>query len=334
MPARTGFAPTALVLGEEDLLAERAVADAVAAARDQLGPETTVEEVQGGSLPDGFAMGLATASLFGGGRVVVVQAADALDAAGRQAVLAVARDPSPGTVLVLRAAAVGRQAKFFKDLQQHAQVVTVARLRPSERASWLRAEVRRLGRKADEAAISALVDTVGQDLRELAGAVAKLHVAVPPPEPLRARHVSEFLTQTADRGVFELTDAVFAGDAAKALAHLDSLLGQGEDVLGLLGMLARQLRLLLRASEHPNASSGQVAQIIGGGVRDWQVDRARRQARKFHPEVLRRALDAIAEADAEVRNGSLPSRLLLELVVARIASAGAPTPGGAARPGR
>jgi DNA polymerase-3 subunit delta len=334
MPARTGFASTTLILGEEELLAERAVADAVAAARDQLGPETTVEEVQGGALPDGFAMGLATASLFGGGRVVVVLGAEALDAAGRQAVLAAARDPSPGTVLVLRAAATGRQAKFFKDLQQHAQVVAVARPRPSERASWLRAEVRRLGRKADEAAITALVDTVGQDLRELAGAVAKLHVAVPPPEPLRAGHVTEFLAQTADRGVFELTDAVFAGNAATALGHLDSLLAQGEDVLGLLGMLARQLRLLLKVSEYPSAPSGQVAQAIGGGVRDWQVDRARRQARKFQPDALRRALDLIAEADAAVRNGSLPSRLLLELVVTRIASAGAPGVGTAPRAGR
>src|SRR6266511_3933223 len=268
MPTRIGFAATTLVLGEEELLAERAVADAVAAARDELGSETTVEEVHGGALPDGFAMGLATASLFGGGRVVVVQGAEALDAGGRQATLAVARDPSPGTVLVLRAAAVGRQAKFFKELQQHAQVVTVARLRPSERASWLRAEVRRLGRKADDSTITALIDTLG------------------------------------------------------------------EDVLGLLGMLGRQLRLLLKVSDHPNAPSSQVAQAIGGGVRDWQVDRARRQARKFQPEVLRRALDVIAEADAAVRNGSLPSRLLLELVVTRIASAGAPGPGAAARPGR
>src|SRR6266508_1052672 len=144
MPARTGSASTTLVLGEEELLAERAVADAVAAARDELGPETTVEEVQCGALPDGFAMGLATASLFGGGRVVVVHGADG----------------------------VGRQGRFFKDLQEHAQVVTLARLRPSERASWLRAEVRRLGRTADDAAITALLDTVGHDLRELAGAVA------------------------------------------------------------------------------------------------------------------------------------------------------------------
>jgi len=323
MPAREGLAPVTVVLGEEELLAERAVADAVGAAVGELGAETTVEEVRAGALPDGFAMDLATASLFGGGRVVVVHDAETLDATARSAVLGAARDPSPGTVLVLRAAGVGRQAKFFKKVQQHAAVKLADRLKPSERMSWLRSEVRRLGRQADQAALAALVDTVGQDLRELAGAVAKLHVAVPPPAPLTAAHVAEFLSQTADRGVFELTDAVFAGDAATALGHLESLLGQGEDALGLLGMLARQLRLLLKVADHPGAPASQVAQLLGPGTRDWQVERARRQARRFRPEDLRRGLDVIAEADAEVRNGSLPPRLLLELVVTRLAGAGA-----------
>src|SRR5215207_5323823 len=68
MAARPGSVPVTLVLGEEELLAERAVADAVAVARERLGPGTAVEEVRAGGLPDGFAMGLATASLFGGWR--------------------------------------------------------------------------------------------------------------------------------------------------------------------------------------------------------------------------------------------------------------------------
>src|SRR5919201_3208774 len=324
MPNRHGAAAITLVLGEEDLLGERAVAEAVAAATAALGPGTSVEEVRGGALPDGFAMGLVTPSLFGGGRVVVVRDADALDQPARDALVALAADPSPTTAVVLRAGGTGRQPRFFKELQRHAATVVVARLRPAERASWLRAEVRRLGRKADEATIAALLDTVGQDLRELAGAVAKLHVAVPPPAPLTAAHVAEFLSQTADRGVFELTDAVFAGNAATALGHLDSLLGQGEDVLGLLAMLARQLRLLLRVSDHPGESAGQVAQLIGGGTRDWQVERARRQAPRFRPEDLRRGLDLIAQADADVRNGTLPNRLLIELVITRLSTAGAP----------
>jgi DNA polymerase-3 subunit delta len=317
------MAPVTLVIGEEELLAERAVTEAVAAAKEGLGAGTSVEEVSGGALPDGFAMGLATASLFGGGRIVVVRDAETLDASARGAVLAAAADPSPGTVLVLRAAGPGRVAKFFKDLQQHAVTVNAAKLKPSERAAWLRAEIRRLGRKADDGAAAALLDTVGQDLRELAGAVAKLHVAVPPPTAWTRAHVAEFLAPTADRGVFELTDAVLAGEPQAALRHLDSLLGQGEEVIGLLGMLARQLRLVLRVLDYGNAPKGQVAQAIGGGVRDWQVDRARRQARGFHPEDLRRALDLIAAADAEIRNGGLPARLLAELVVTRIAAAGA-----------
>ena len=150
MAARPGSVPVTLVLGEEELLAERAVADAVAVAGERLGPGTSVEEVRAGGLPDGFAMGLATASLFGGGRVVVIQEADGLDATARQAVLALAADPAAATAVVLRAAAPGRQAKFFKDVQRHTATVLVPRLRPAERASWLRSEVRRLGRRADE----------------------------------------------------------------------------------------------------------------------------------------------------------------------------------------
>ena len=328
MAARPGSVPVTLVLGEEELLAERAVADAVAVARERLGPGTSVEEVRGGGLPDGFAMDLATASLFGGGRVVVVQEADGLDAAAREAVLALAADPAAATAVVLlatRPVAPGRQGKFFKDVQRHAATVLVAKLKPSERSSWLRAEVRRLGRKADEAAVAALVDTVGQDLRELAGAVAKLHVAVPPPTVLSAGHVTEFLAQTADRGIFELTDAVFAADAATALDRLDALFDQGEDPIRLLGFIASQLRLLLRVADHPELPKGQVAALLGGGVRDWQVDRARRQLRRFRPGDLHRALDLIAEADAHIRNGTSSPRLLLELLIARLAGAGEPT---------
>jgi NAD(P)-dependent dehydrogenase (short-subunit alcohol dehydrogenase family) len=66
--------------------------------------------------------------------------------------------------VVLRAAVPGRQARFFKDVQGQAATVLAAKLKPSERASWLRGEVRRLGRKADEAAVAALVERVETEI--------------------------------------------------------------------------------------------------------------------------------------------------------------------------
>ena len=77
--------------------------------------------------------------------------------------------------------------------------------------------------------------------------------------------MAEFLAQTADRGIFELTDAVFAADAAAALDRLDALIDQGEDPIRLLGFIASQLRLLLRVADHPELPKGQVAGLLGGG---------------------------------------------------------------------
>src|SRR4029453_2691295 len=114
---------------------------------------------------------------------------------------------------------------------------------------------------------------------ELAGSVAKLHVAVPPPTVLTAGHVAEYLAQTADRGIFELTDAVFAADAATALDRLDALIDQGEDPIRLLGFIASQLRLLLRVADHPELPKGQVASPPGGGGRPREGRHGRRQLR-------------------------------------------------------
>ena len=154
--------------------------------------------------------------------------------------------------------------------------------------------------------------------------MAKLHVAVPLPAVLTAGHVTEFLAQTADRGIFELTDAVFAADAATALDRLDALIDQGEDPIRLLGFIASQLRLLLRVADHPELprrrwpGSSAAASATGRSTAPGGSFAA--SARRPH-----RALDLIAEADAHIRNGTSSPRLLLELLIARLAGAMAAT---------
>jgi DNA polymerase III subunit delta len=306
-----------LVLGDEELLAEREVRAAVRAAEAELGEGTQVEYVQGKGLPDGFALGLATPSLFGGGRIVVIEQAQELDAESRAVVLALAKDGVPGTLLVLRAASTGRLAKFFTEVSKLAKVIKVPKLKPSERRAWVKAELRSLQRRADEQAVAALLELVGADLRELAGAVGKLHLAVPPPAPITEMLVRDHLTPAAERTVFELSDAIFSGDAATALDYLASLLEQKEPEMRLLGLLASQVRRLIQIRAYDGASPARIAQLIG--IPEWQVKKALSNARRYRPEQLRRALDLIAEANTQVVTGAMPPKLLLETLVARLA---------------
>jgi DNA polymerase III subunit delta len=313
MPTATP-ANVTLVLGDEELLAERAVHAAVRQAEAALGEATEVSQMHAKGLPDGFALGLSTPSLFGGGRVVVIDDAQELDAQARAAVLDAARDGMPGTVVVLRAATPGRQAKFFAELGKFANVVKVSKLKPSERRAWVKAELKSLDRRSDERAVAALLELVGADLRELAGAVAKLHLAIPPPAPITEPLVRDHLTPAAERTVFELTDAIFAGDAATALDYLASLFEQKEDPMRLLSLLAGQVRRLLQVRAHDGASPARIAQLIG--IPEWQVKKAMPQARRYRPEQLRRALDRIAETNTHILTGAMPNRLLLETLVA------------------
>jgi DNA polymerase III subunit delta len=316
MPTATP-ANVTLVLGDEELLAERAVHAAVRQAEAALGEATEVSQVHAKGLPDGFALGLATPSLFGGGRVVVIDDAQELDAQARAVVLGAARDGMPGTVVVLRAATPGRQAKFFTELGKFANVVKVPKLKPSERRAWVKAELKSLDRRSDERAVAALLELAGADLRELAGAVAKLHLAVPPPAPITEPLVRDHLTAAAERTVFELTDAIFAGDAATALDYLASLFEQKEDPMRLLSLLAGQVRRLLQVRAHDGASPARIAQLIG--IPEWQVKKALPAARRYRPEQLRRALDRIAETNTFIMTGAMPTRILLETLVAGLA---------------
>ena len=91
------IAGVSVVVGEEELLVERAVARLVAAA----GPVEDVRHVQAAGLRPGELASMTAPSLFGGGCVIVVHGT--ADAAKNVAdeIASLAGDPPPETVLVL-----------------------------------------------------------------------------------------------------------------------------------------------------------------------------------------------------------------------------------------
>lgn len=306
-----------VVIGEEEVLAQRAISDIVTAANEAAaGPEVVAQVTRAGELPEGFAMELSTASLFGETRVLVIRDAERLDADMRGAILAVARDPLPGLHLVVWAASVGRLTRFFQDLAKLGRLVRVPRLKAGERVGCVRTELQRRERRATPEAVAAIAEITGEDLRGLLSAVEKVALAVPAPDVITADDVLRHIHRDAQRGVFEFADAIVSGNIQEAMSCLDALLRQGEEPLGLLAILARQLRLGVRVAA-TSGRDGQVASALG--IRDWQVQRLRRLLRGAGEEGMQTLLRAVACGDLQVRTGELPGDLVLHLLAARAA---------------
>ncbi|HWR49386.1 MAG TPA: DNA polymerase III subunit delta, partial [Pseudonocardiaceae bacterium] len=167
-------APLHLILGEEELLVERAVQAVVDAAR-RADPQTEVRRMRTTDLVLGELDELVSPSLFAQGRVVVLGAAHeagkdiagaVLDHARHLSQGAKGAEGAEGIVLVVVHAGGGR-GKALVDALRAAGAVVVECPRVSrfeDRASFVRDEVRRAGGRISAGAVTALLDAVGSDL--------------------------------------------------------------------------------------------------------------------------------------------------------------------------
>lgn len=316
----TATAPAAitLVVGDEELLVSRAVAEVVLTVRGTV-PDADVRDLAVSALVPGQLMELLTPSLFGERRVVALRD---LQDAGKDAaahLASYAADPLPEVALVAVHSGAARNKPLLTSFRDAAGcVVDCAKVtRPAERSAFLAAEVRRAGREITSEAVTALLDAVGTDLRELATAAGQLVADTTGPidEPVVARYhrgraeVTGFLV--ADRAVEgDLAGAIEALRWAEEMAIAPVLVNSA---------VAGNLRAIARVAGSGRGNAYSLARSLG--MPAWKVERAQRWARAWTPDGLRTAVLATADADAAVKGGAADAQFALEQAIRRVAAA-------------
>ena len=313
-------APVVLVVGGEELLAERAVAAVVGAAREA-DPELVVETLEAAGYEPGKLELLASPSLFGGGTVVVVNGVEAANDAFVADATRYVAAPAPDVCVVLRYSG-GTRARALLEAARAAGAPEAACQpisKDEEKVDFVTGEFRRLGRKASASAVRALVDAVGSDLRELASACSQLAEDADGAARIEADDVELRFGGRVEVTGFRVADAAVAGQAGQALALLRHALATGADPVPLVAALATKVRALAKVSA---AGRGRSADLAGAlGMAPWQVDRARRELSGWREAGLASAVLALAEADAAVKGGGRDPVYAVEKAVLAIAAA-------------
>jgi DNA polymerase III subunit delta len=316
-----------VIVGDEELLVERAVAGAVAQARAALSPDdgdeagdeagADVHEVAAAGLPPGELSGLTAPSLFGGGSVVVVRSAQDAVKDTTAELTRLAKSPAPDVFLIVTHAGGAKNKALLTDLigagARRIDCPSVKRF--GERMDFLRAEFRQAGRQADEGGLRALLDAVGTDLRDLAAACSQL--AADTTGVINRAAVARYYHGRAEASGFSVADKAVEGSLAEALEQLRWALATGTSPVLISSALASGLRTLglvgsARRGTSPNALAGEL------GLPPWKIDQARRQLRGWTAEGLARAHAAVAEADVQVKGEGASAGYALERAVTTI----------------
>jgi DNA polymerase III subunit delta len=315
-------AAVTLVVGEEELLVERAVARLVSGARGaaggrQPGSAEDIHDIRAAALGPGGLAALTAPSLFGGAAVVVVR--DVQDAVKNVAdeLASAAADPAPDVVLVLTHAGGAKGKALLSTLTGLGVPVVecpkVTRL--ADRMLFVKGEFRQAGRSVDDSGARGLLDALGSDLRELAAACGQL--AADTTGVIDRSVVARYYRGRAEASGFTVADRAVEGRLGEALELLRWALAVGVSPVLITSGLAQGVRLLGRVGSAPRGQSGPAlaAEI---GAPPWKIDKVRQQLRGWTPEGVARALATVAEADAQVKGEGTSPGYALEVAIRRI----------------
>jgi DNA polymerase-3 subunit delta len=336
------------LLAGPDAFQQRAVVDGLRSALVPEGLREAVEtDIDGGAAQPADVVGVALTPSLAGRRLVVVhdapwfgaprgqggeggedaQAEDGAGGDGRRGrpdplapLFAYLDNPPPDTVVVFRsqAPADGRR-RIVKRLGQVGAVLAAVPPPPDELPPWCAARARAVhGVRLAPGVAAALCARVPPSLDLLDQELAKLATYVGPGGSVGMAEVEALVPPSREESVFALMDAVGEGRGPQAFALLRRMLGQGEEPLGLLALLARQVRLLVQAGDVLAAGGGPERLAAAAGLPPYVARRMLAQARGFGEADLTAALAAVWEAEWAVKSGRLDEASALTLAVARL----------------
>jgi DNA polymerase-3 subunit delta len=227
-------------------------------------------------------------------------------------------EPAPFTVLVFEVPKLDHRQRLYKILAEKALIVELSL--GNESAASLAAQMAKdLGAEIERPAATLLADILNSEPARIQLEIQKLASYVQGRGRITAADVEELVVAARKNTVWQLADMLATRRRDAALEFLDNLLREGEEPIGLVGVLAWMYRKLIEARDLPAGTSGfQAARTLG--MRPDAAEAAVRNAHRIPKQDLINGLIALAEADNQLKSSNPNPRALMEFLIARLTS--------------
>ena len=289
-----------LIAGPETLLIDRGVDRVIRHAKDTTA-DLEVVRMDGATYQPGELMLQASPSLFGGEKLLLVRDLDEATDELIEDLDAYLKAPDPSVGLVITHKGGNRGKRILDALKKSkAEIIDAPAVKSDrDKTEFASREFAAAGRQARPDAVHALVEAVGKDLRELAAACQQLISDTS--GVIDVDLVTTYHAGKVEATGFRVADAALAGNTGEALRLLRHALAVGVDPVPIVAVLASQLRQLVLVDAAGRGRSGDIARQLK--LAPWQVDKARRTLNGWDSEGLGRSIEAVAEADFQVKGG-------------------------------
>ena len=255
--------------GDEPLLVAEALDAIRASARARGYDERVLVHIDKGAAGwEGALAAIQTGSLFASRRILELRLASARPGHGAATLLRLIEAAGDELVVLIAAGRVDREAQaaaWVRAVQERGAWLALWAPSAAQFPAWLERRARAAGLGLSADALALLVNATEGNLLAAQQEIQKLLLRFGPGAQPGVRELSEALTDNARFEVLQLTEAVAAGDAARALRVLAGLRAEGDEPVRVLWWLVRALR-----NRTPGPRSLPTARLVARAAR---VDR-------------------------------------------------------------
>jgi DNA polymerase III subunit delta len=302
-------APLVILDGPESYLAQRALGLLKTGLRN-LHPDLEISELAESGYQAGELLSYAAPSLFAAPRLIISNSVSAELLADLDSYMNLAVEDC--TVVVRAPNAVGQNGKLRTQFGKRALTVSTPELKKdAERADFVKQEFAERSITIDQPAIRALMQAFATDLGELGAACDQLAAASSGRVGLT--DVEQAFQGRVETNAFKIADAALNGDAAEAVRLYRHGFSTGVDNIALAAALTMRIRLLAKLFNDPASNAASL------GVAPWQLDKARRELRRFTEQSLIDLVELAAQTDAELKGLAKDPSFAMERFILAIA---------------
>ncbi|MGM0370228.1 MAG: DNA polymerase III subunit delta [Bacillota bacterium] len=228
--------------------------------------------------------------------------------------------PTNTILLIVSHKKTDKRLKLYKKIKKEGTVLEFKALKYKKLDDWIKKQVHKKGYKIDKRAIKLLEKAFNNNLEQLKNELEKIIIFSDEADIITKSEVEEIISKdwlVKENIIFDFVDEIGRNNVSEALNLLEDILTEGTSPKQILGMVARQIRLMLQTKllSEEGLTVKQIAKRLK--QHPYPIEKCLKQSKNFTVNGLEKGLEKLLEADYKLVTGS-NDRLELELLVVEL----------------
>ncbi len=222
----------------------------------------------------------------------------------------------PYTCLIMVEAEIDKRLKLVNTIKKNGLIVELDFQKPADLVKWVTKVLSSYKKNINQMAASYLVENSDYSMTELLNEIDKIINFVGDKQEITINDIESVCNKSIKSRIFDLTDAISAGNTSKALNLLNDMAALKEPMQKVLFMIIRQIRMLYRIKLLRLKGMREDLVTKQLGLTPYVASKVMSVSKNMDINTLERAMYYSLELDESIKTGRITDRVAIELLIA------------------